>query len=60
MKKLEVFFCGWGQHWLLGTLADNGTELLFEYSAQALVQGIELSPRMACSEPFIVSFHTPL
>jgi serine/threonine-protein kinase HipA len=45
MKKLEVFFCGWGQNWLLGTLADNGTDLLFEYSAQALAQGIELSPR---------------
>lgn len=46
MKKLEVFFCGWGQNWLLGTLADNGTDLLFEYSPQALAQGIELSPRM--------------
>ena len=46
MKKLEVFFWGWGQNWLLGTLADNGTDLLFEYSPQALAQGIELSPRM--------------
>ena len=46
MKKLEVFFRGWGQNWLLGTLADNGAELLFEYSPQALAQGIELSPRM--------------
>ena len=44
MKKLEVFFCGWGQDWLLGTLADNGTDLLFEYSQQALAKGIELSP----------------
>lgn len=45
MKKLEVFFCGWGQNWLLGTLADNGTDLLFEYSQHALAKGIELSPR---------------
>ena len=45
MKKLEVFFCGWGQKWLLGTLADNGRDLLFEYSPQALAKGIELSPR---------------
>ncbi|MDP3651095.1 MAG: type II toxin-antitoxin system HipA family toxin [Rhodoferax sp.] len=45
MKKLNVFFCGWGQRWLLGTLADNGTDLLFEYSPEALAQGLELSPR---------------
>ena len=45
MKKLDVYFCGWGQRWLLGTLADNGRDLLFEYSAQALAKGIELSPR---------------
>jgi serine/threonine-protein kinase HipA len=44
MKKLEVFFCGWGQRWPLGTLADNGSDLLFEYSPQALAKGIELSP----------------
>ena len=45
MQKLKVFFCGWGQKWLLGTLADNGTDLLFEYSPQALEKGIEFSPR---------------
>ncbi len=45
MKKLEVLFCGWGQRWLLGTLGDNGRELLFEFSSEALVKGIELSPR---------------
>jgi serine/threonine-protein kinase HipA len=44
MKKLEVWFCGWGQRWQLGTLADNGVDLLFEYSAAALAQGIEFSP----------------
>ncbi len=45
MKKLSVLYKGWGESWLLGTLADNGRELLFEYSPQALAQGLELSPR---------------
>lgn len=36
---------GWGERWLLGTLADDGRRLLFEYSAEALRQGLELSPR---------------
>jgi serine/threonine-protein kinase HipA len=45
MKKVTVFFCGWGQRWPLGTLADNGKELLFEYSPEAIAHGIELSPR---------------
>jgi serine/threonine-protein kinase HipA len=45
MKKLTAVFCGWGQRWPLGTLADNGRELLFEYSPQALAAGIEFSPR---------------
>ena len=45
MKKLDVFFCGWGQHWPLATLAVSGQHLLFEYSKEALQRGIELSPR---------------
>lgn len=45
MKKLFVYYNGWGERWLLGTLADNGDELLFEYSPEALRQGLELSPR---------------
>jgi serine/threonine-protein kinase HipA len=45
VKKLSVFYEGWGERWLLGTLADNGSDLLFEYSAQALAHGLELSPR---------------
>jgi serine/threonine-protein kinase HipA len=45
MKKLSVYYEGWGERWLLGTLADDGLHLLFEYSAQALRQGLELSPR---------------
>lgn len=45
MKKLNVIFCGWGERWPLGTLADNGSILLFEYSAEALNHQIEFSPR---------------
>lgn len=45
MKKITVFFCGWGQRWPLGTLADNGQDLLFEYSQEALASGIEFSER---------------
>jgi serine/threonine-protein kinase HipA len=44
MKKVFVFYEGWGERWLLGTLADNGSQLLFEYSAEALSQQLELSP----------------
>ncbi len=44
MKKLSVFYDGWGEHWQLGTLADDGRQLLFEYSPAALRQGLELSP----------------
>lgn len=45
MKKIIVVYEGWGERWPLGTLADNGSQLLFEYSPQALEQGLELSPR---------------
>lgn len=45
MRKIFVHYKGWGENWLLGTLADNGVELLFEYSPEALKQGLELSPR---------------
>ncbi|MDP1605070.1 MAG: type II toxin-antitoxin system HipA family toxin [Rhodocyclaceae bacterium] len=45
MKKLQVRYRGWGEDWPLGALADDGTELLFEYSPEALAQGLELSPR---------------
>lgn len=45
MKKISVVYEGWGERWLLGTLADNGQQLLFEYSAEALQQDLELSPR---------------
>ena len=29
MKRLSVIYNGWGEHWPLGTLADNGRDLLF-------------------------------
>lgn len=44
MKKLVVHYCGWGEDWPLGQLADDGANLLFEYSPEALAQGLELSP----------------
>ncbi|HET7267066.1 MAG TPA: type II toxin-antitoxin system HipA family toxin [Oleiagrimonas sp.] len=44
MKKLDVHYAGWGEDWLLGTLADDGQTLLFEYSSTALERGLELSP----------------
>lgn len=44
MKLLEVWYSGWGENWLLGQLADDGSRLLFEYSPEAIRQGLELSP----------------
>lgn len=45
MKKIDVLFGAWGEQWVMGSLADNDTHLLFEYSEQALKRGIEFSPR---------------
>lgn len=44
MKKISVIYAGWGERFQLGTLADDGKELLFEYSPDALKRGLELSP----------------
>ena len=44
IKKLSVIYDGWGERWLLGTLADTGRETLFEYSPQAITRGLQLSP----------------
>ena len=44
MKLLDVYYSGWGEDWRLGRLADDGRQLLFEYSNEALAQGLELSP----------------
>jgi serine/threonine-protein kinase HipA len=45
MKKMEVICEAWGESWVLGTLADDGVHLLFEYSSEALSRGVEFSPR---------------
>ena len=42
--KLNVIYAGWGERWQLGTLADDGRQVLFECSAQARANGMELSP----------------
>jgi serine/threonine-protein kinase HipA len=44
VKKLIVRYCGWGEDWPLGQLADDGSVMLFEYCPEALAQGVELSP----------------
>lgn len=44
MKKIRVIYAGWGERFALGTLADDGRDLLFEYSKEALERGLELSP----------------
>jgi serine/threonine-protein kinase HipA len=44
MNKLDVYYCGWGERWLLGTLAEHQGEVLFEYAPSALQAGLELSP----------------
>lgn len=44
MKKLHIIYAGWGERFLLGRLADDGSQLLFEYSSEALVRGLQLSP----------------
>lgn len=45
MNKLQIVYNGWGERWPLATLAeDAGRILLFEYSPEALRQGLELSP----------------
>jgi serine/threonine-protein kinase HipA len=44
MKKLQVIYDGWGEHWPLGTLVDAAQGLVFEYSQQAVERGLQLSP----------------
>jgi serine/threonine-protein kinase HipA len=44
MKRLNVIYAGWGERFELGQLADDGRDLLFEFSATALKRGLELSP----------------
>lgn len=44
LRKLDVYYVGWGEDWRLGTLARTGTTTVFEYSEEALSRGIEHSP----------------
>jgi serine/threonine-protein kinase HipA len=46
VKKLDVLFRGWGQNWILGTLADVGGKVHFAFSGEALQRGVEHSPYM--------------
>lgn len=44
MKKLQVHYSGWGRDFQLGTLAEFGRDTLFEFSKDAIAQGLDLSP----------------
>ncbi|WP_118183792.1 type II toxin-antitoxin system HipA family toxin [Paraburkholderia phosphatilytica] len=44
MKRLRVIYEGWGERFDLGVLADDGQQILFEYTHAALDRGLELSP----------------
>ena len=44
MKKLQVIYNGWGEHWPLCTLADTGRGIVFEYAPHATEHGLQLSP----------------
>lgn len=56
MRKLNVIYAGWGERWLLGTLAEGGRRLLFEYSPRARREGLELSPlRVPLAQPGAVT-----
>ena len=51
MKKLTVVYRGWGRRQVLGQLGDDGSNLLFEFSAEALRDGPDLSPLMLPLRP---------
>ena len=44
MKELLVTYHGQGAPFVLGRLADDGVDVLFQYSAQAIERGLEVSP----------------
>ena len=44
MKELKVLYRGFGAEIELGTLADDGNDVLFQYSAEAITQDLQLSP----------------
>jgi len=44
MKELKVNYKAHGESLWLGTLADDGSDILFQYSPEALARDLELSP----------------
>ena len=44
LGRLNVAYLGWDESWPLGTLAQAGDKVLFEYSAQAVERGLQFSP----------------
>lgn len=44
MKELTVTYQGLNGTFVLGTLADDGHDVLFQYTPQALARGLKLSP----------------
>ena len=44
MKELRVTYQGLGAPFVLGTLADDGQDVLFQYAPEALERGLQLSP----------------
>jgi serine/threonine-protein kinase HipA len=44
VKELTVTYQGLGAPFVLGTLADDGQDVLFQYAPQALARGLQLSP----------------
>lgn len=48
LEKVEVYYDGWGEHWLWGTLVSTKAvtgrpQVVFEYSDEARSKGLELS-----------------
>lgn len=44
MRKLNVIYNGWGERFILAVLADDGKDLLFEYTPEAIESNLQLSP----------------
>ena len=44
MKELTVTYRGLGEAFDVGTLADDGQNVLFQFTSQALARGLQLSP----------------
>ena len=44
MKELQVMYKAGGKSLWMGTLGDDGREILFQYSPEALASGIDFSP----------------